>query len=128
LKGGPKNMKAATRRNGPGLTYYLHDESGAFRFQLAGDLSQDGVPDLDQARQTASSVFGGRRWIVDVTGINSIDAAGSELLDKWYGLGAQLLVTAAEAKARIQPLTNAPITFLGTNSGAGRWLRARAGS
>src|SRR5260370_92101 len=76
-------MKPPTRRNGLDVTDYLHDESAAFRFQLAGDLSEDGVPDLDQARQTASSVFGGRRLIVDVTGINSIDAASSELLDKW---------------------------------------------
>jgi hypothetical protein len=33
-----KDTNSATRRNGHGLTYYMHDESAAFRFQLAGDL------------------------------------------------------------------------------------------
>jgi hypothetical protein len=35
------------------LTYYLHDEAAAFRFQLAGHLSKNTAADLDQARETA---------------------------------------------------------------------------
>ena len=58
-----------------GLTYYLHDESEAFRIQMRGDLSQSAVSDLDQARRTASSMFGGRPLVVDLTAINSIDAS-----------------------------------------------------
>src|ERR1700737_2709232 len=119
-------MNNAPRRNSSGLIYYMHDGLGAFRFKLAGDLTQDSASDLDQARQTASSVFGGRCLIVDLTGISSIDSAGSELLHKWHALGAQLVVTASEAKARIQLMTDLPITLLETNSGAPRWLPARA--
>jgi ABC-type transporter Mla MlaB component len=104
----------------------MHDKFAAFRFQLAGDLSQETASDLDQARQTASSVLGGRSLIVDLTRINSVDTAGRELLDKWHGLGAQFVVTASKAHARIQSMTDVPITFLGTNSGASKRLPARA--
>jgi ABC-type transporter Mla MlaB component len=112
-------------RNRNGLTYYMHDKFAAFRFQLAGDLSQETTSDLDQARQTASSVLGGRSLIVDLTSINSIDAAGRELLDKWHGLGAQFVVSVSKAKPRIQSMTDVPITFLRTNSGASKRLPVR---
>jgi ABC-type transporter Mla MlaB component len=112
--------------NRSGLTYYMHDKFTAFRFQLAGDLSQETASDLDQARQTASSVLGGRCLIVDLTGLGSIDAAGRELLDKWDRLGAQFVVTASEAKARIRSMTGVPITFLGANSEGFKRLPARA--
>ena len=106
-----------------GLTYYLHDESEGFRIQLRGDLSQRAVSDLDQARRTASSVFGGRRLVVDLTAVSSIDASGNELLDQWCGLGAQVVVTTAKAKTRVQSLTGVPITFLGADSRYGRWAQ-----
>jgi len=89
------------RGNGSGLTYYMHDESAAFRFQLAGDLSQESVLDLNQARETASSILRERHVIVDLTGISRIDAAGRELLDKWSKSDARLTVTTSEAKARL---------------------------
>ena len=105
--------------------YYMHDGFAAFRLLLIGDLSQGSAAELDEARQTASSIFNGRPLIVDLTGIGSVDNAGRELIAKWHGLGAQLVVTTPEAQARIQSMTNMPIVFLETKRRS-KWLRLPA--
>ena len=105
--------------------YYMHDEFAAFRLLLIGDLSQGSAAELDEARQTASSIFNGRPVIVDLTGIDSMDNAGRELITKWHGLGAQLAVTTPEAQARIQSMTNMPIVFLEARRRS-KWLRLPA--
>jgi len=107
------------------LTYYMHDEAAAFRFQLAGDLSKDTTTDLDQARETASSVLGGRPLIVDFTGIGSIDTAGRQLIEKWHGLGAQFVVTTRQAKLRIQSMTGVPFCLIERNRDHSEWLPGR---
>jgi anti-anti-sigma regulatory factor len=91
-----------------GLTYYIHDGAAAFRFELAGTLSHRGAAELEQVRQTAASIFGGRFLVVDLTGIESVDAAGHELLEKWHGLGAQFVVSSRTALERIQAMTCVP--------------------
>jgi hypothetical protein len=91
------------------FTYYMHDGSAALRFQLAGDLSKGCTSELDQARLTASSVFDGRPFIVDLTGIGSMDCAGGQLIARWHGLGAQFVVATQEAKSRIGSVTGIPI-------------------
>jgi anti-anti-sigma regulatory factor len=88
-------------------------------------LSQGSAAELDEARQTASSIFNRRPLIVDLTGIDSMDNAGRELITKWHGLGAQLVVTSPEAQARIQSMTNMPIVFLETKTRS-KWLRLPA--
>jgi anti-anti-sigma regulatory factor len=105
--------------------YYMHDELAAFRLLLIGHLSQGSAAELDEARQTASSIFNRRPLIVDLTGIDSMDNAGRELIRKWHGLGAQLMVTSPEAQARIQSMTNMPIVFLETKRRS-KWLRLPA--
>src|SRR5215467_10383071 len=91
------------------FTYYMHDGPAAFRFELVGDLCHDSTADLDQARQTASSVLGGKSLIVDLTSLQSIDAAGRELAAKWHTLGAQFVVTTRQAMARIQSITTVSV-------------------
>jgi anti-anti-sigma regulatory factor len=105
--------------------YYMHDEFAAFRLLLIGDLSQGSAAELDEARQTASSIFNRRPLIVDLTGIDSMDSVGRELITKWHGLGAQLVVTTPKAQARIQSMTNMPIVFLETKRRS-KWLRLPA--
>ena len=87
----PKPARGCDHRTGR-FMYYMHDEFAAFRFRLIGDLSEASTAELDQARQTASSIFNGRPLIVDLTGIDSVDSAGRELIARWHGLGAQLVV------------------------------------
>src|SRR5580658_9785239 len=49
------------------LQYYMHDGPSAFRFELAGDLTNEAARRLDQDWRTASSVIGDRALIVDMT-------------------------------------------------------------
>ena len=94
-----------------GLRYYLHDEVKAFRFHLCGSLLQNNAEELEQVRQTASSVLHGRPLIVDVTRVESVDGAGRDLMARWYGLGAQFVVSTPKAKARVESITGAPINL-----------------
>jgi ABC-type transporter Mla MlaB component len=81
------------------LVYYIHDQSDSLRFQLAGDLTQETTRDLEQARQTAWSVIGGRSLIVDVTNVKSADEGGREFLEQWHATGAQFIVKSADAQS-----------------------------
>jgi ABC-type transporter Mla MlaB component len=103
----------------------MHDESAAFRFKLAGELSRHTARDLEQARQTAASIIGRRSLIVDLSGLTSLDATGGNLLEEWHALGAQLTVVSAEAQARIRLMAGVPVTLLGTGRGASQWLPRR---
>jgi len=75
------------------LVYYIHDGSAAFRLQLSGDLSGEGVRDLEQTWRTASSVIGERRLVVDLSLVTGVDLAGRELLEAWQAEGAWLVAT-----------------------------------
>src|SRR5258706_14114293 len=108
------------------LHYHLHDGSSEFRFQLSGHLSHGGARDLERAWRTAASVIDGKRLIVDLSQVTSVDASGSELLDKWHAQGARLVVTSSEAHARIQVTTGVAITLLDPIPNPSTWLRCRA--
>src|SRR5258708_11569101 len=98
----------------------MHDSSAEFRFQLSGDLSGDGVRDVEQAWRTASSTIGQRRFVVDVTNLTGIDDEGRELIEKWRRTGALLVANSSEAKARMQELVDCPVTLLETGAKAPR--------
>src|SRR5258708_290935 len=100
------------------LRYYMHDGSDAFRFQLAGRLSKDAARDLEQAWRTASSVIGEKRVILDLSDLTSIDASGQELLSRWNCQGALLGAISHQARARLQLMTDQPVTDL-ANATAG---------
>jgi len=119
-------MKPALHTKSGGFVYYMHDASAAFRFQLSGDLSRERTQDLEQARQTASSVIGRRRLIVDLSGLASIDAAGRKLLKEWQVLGAQMTVSSAKEQGRIQLMSGVAVAVAGTKPGASRWLPPQA--
>ena len=73
------------------LKYYMHDGPAAFRFELAGNLNQEGARRLDQDWRTASSVIGDRLLIVDITYLTDADDHGRELLARWFAEGARLI-------------------------------------
>jgi hypothetical protein len=98
----------------------MHDSSAEFRFQLSGDLSEDGVRDVEQAWRTVSSTIGQRRFVVDVTDLTGIDDDGRELVQKWHRIGASLVAKSCEAKARTQELVDCPVTLLETGPKASR--------
>jgi hypothetical protein len=92
----------------------MHDSSAEFRFQLLGDLSGDGVRDVEQAWRTASSTIGERRFVVDITNLTSIDDEGRELIEKWHRIGALLVANSCEDKARMHGLVDCPVTLIET--------------
>lgn len=103
------------------FSYYMHDESAAFRFRLAGDLSEANTAELDQARVTASSILNGRPLIVDLTDLDSVDREAGQLIARWHGLGAQLVVATQEARGRIGSMTGMPVGLL-ENTPSSKWF------
>ncbi len=103
-------MTGSVRRD---FVYHIHDGSTAFRFQLSGDLSGDGVRSVEQTWLTASSVIGARSLIVDLSSVTRMDRAGRELLETWRGEGASIVVTSCAAKDRIEAMIDRPVTLLG---------------
>jgi hypothetical protein len=109
------------------LSYYMHDGSAAFRFELAGSLLAEGARDLAQAWRTASSVIGGRDLIVDVTYLTEIDEAGRALLQQWHATGATLVAISPEARVRVQEMADCPVDLARTapSPKASTWLPLR---
>jgi ABC-type transporter Mla MlaB component len=108
------------------LRYYMHDGPAAFSFELAGGLSRDGARELEQAWRTASSVRGGRDLIIDLSYVTSIDEAGRALLSKWHAEGARLVAISAEAKSRVQAMTDRPILVQAAYPRVSTWFPFRA--
>ena len=106
------------------LQYYMHDGSTAFRFTLAGNLSNDSATELEQAWLTASSIIGERGLVVDLTGITGIGESGRELLLRWCSAGATLIARRSEARAvlaSVPGLALAPEVRESRGESARRW-------
>jgi hypothetical protein len=82
--------------NNQTLRYYMHDGPSAFRFELAGALTDEAARRLDQDWQTASSVIGDRALIIDMTFVTSAETDGRSLFARWHAAGARII---AESKA-----------------------------
>ncbi len=85
--------------NNEQLQYYLHDDLDAFRFELAGSLSGEGVKSLYHAWRTARSIIGNREMIVDITFVAAADEPGRELLRLWHSNGASIVARSQESNA-----------------------------
>src|ERR1700735_5464316 len=81
------------------LQYYMHDGSTSFRFELAGNLNNEGAHKLDQAWRTASSVIGDRRLSIEMTFVTCLDAQGRALVARWHREGAQLVANSIASRA-----------------------------
>jgi hypothetical protein len=99
------------------LQYYMHDGSTAFRFELAGNLNNEGAHKLDQAWRTASSVIGDRRLIVDMTFVTCVDAQGRALIARWHREGAQLIANSIASRALAESVLGEPLPALPANPG-----------
>src|ERR1700736_3718528 len=98
-------------RNQP-LQYYMHDGSTAFRFELAGNLNEEGARRLDQDWRTASSVIGDRCLIVDITFVTDVDEYGRELLARWNREGARLVANSKRSRELAEWITGGPLPDL----------------
>ena len=111
------------QRRNVDLRYYIHDGSAAFRFQLAGRLSDDGARDLEQAWRTASSTIGERPRVVDLSLVTGIDEFGRELLLKWHGEGATLVANRPEARELVGSIPGIALPSVARFSQAPRSFR-----
>jgi hypothetical protein len=101
------------------LQYYMHDGPSAFRFELAGDLSNEAARDLDQAWRTASSMIGDRALVVDMTFVTGAERDGRSLLARWYAEGAQLIAKSKVSRALAEAIVGKPLPELAPASSAG---------
>jgi hypothetical protein len=73
-----KRLGAAIRSSN--FKYYIHDSVAAYRLQLLGELSEVEVTELEGCWQTAKTTLGGRRLILDLRGVKTLDEAGKRWL------------------------------------------------
>jgi len=91
------------------LQYFMHEGPSAFRFELAGDLDDEGAHRLQQDRRAASSVIGDRALIVDMTFVTGAEQEGRTLLARWYAEGAQLVAKSKASRALAEAIVGEPL-------------------
>jgi hypothetical protein len=92
----------------PALDYYIHDGPTAFRLQLTGVMTGEGVGRLEQVWKTASSLFGSRRPIIDITFVTSVDDRGRSLLVEWHRAGAHVVAQSKTSRGLVESILGAP--------------------
>jgi hypothetical protein len=91
------------------LRYYMHDGPAAFRFELAGDLNDEGARRLERDWRTASSVIGDRLLIVDITFVTSAAKEARILLARWHASGARLIANSDTSRSLAQSILGSPL-------------------
>jgi hypothetical protein len=91
------------------LQYYMHDGPTAFRFELAGHLDHEGARRLDQDWRTASSTFGDRRRIIDITFVTGVDEQGRALITRWHRQGAWFIANSKAPRALAEAILGEPL-------------------
>jgi hypothetical protein len=76
--------------NSSNFKYYIHDGVGACRLQLLGQVGEPEVAELNSCWQTARTTLGGRRLVLDVREVTSIDDSGKKWLAQMMQDGATL--------------------------------------
>src|SRR5262245_40336527 len=91
------------------MTYYMHDSSAAFRFEIAGAVSAHDALELQHAWRTASSVIAGRLLIADISYVTEISDQGRVLLQEWNDSGARLIANSPSARAIAESIVGGPL-------------------
>lgn len=67
----------------------IHDASNEFRLQLEGRFGAVESREVESCWRTAASTIGGRRFIIDVSRVGSLDSTAAKLLSRMRDSGAQ---------------------------------------
>jgi len=97
--------------NSSNFKYYIHDGIAECRLQLLGRVGEPEVAELSSCWQTARTILGGRRLVLDVREVTSIDDSGKKWLAQMIQDGAACLPEffLMDALAgRIHPRVQAP--------------------
>ena len=89
---------AAVSTHGEGkvaMSFYQHDGTRDFRFQLIGEMNDEVAFELEQAWQTATSIMRGKELLLDVSQLTGVSASGRQLIERMQSCGAQLIVRGA---------------------------------
>ena len=84
------------------LQYYMHYGPNAFRFELAGNVNQEGAGRLDQDWHRASSAIGHLRLVVDLTFVTGVDEYGLELIIRWHREGARFVANSKVSRTLVE--------------------------
>lgn len=79
--------------------YYIHDGISECRLQLLGDFSEADVPEIRGCWQTARTVLGERKLVLDLRLLESADHASKMWLASLAGNGAVVLSEDAKVSA-----------------------------
>jgi hypothetical protein len=93
--------------NSLNFKYYIHDSVGACRLQLLGQLNESEVAELSSCWETARTILGSRRLLLDVREVTSIDDSGKKWLAQMMQDGAACLPESFLKDAiagKVQPL------------------------
>jgi ABC-type transporter Mla MlaB component len=104
------------------LQYYMHDGPSAFRFELAGDLDNEGARELHQAWRTASTTIGGHELIVDMTFVTKVDEEGRSLLAGWFANGARIVAKSEVSRGLAETIIGRPLPDAAPPQGRWTWL------
>jgi hypothetical protein len=107
------------------LQYFMHYGPAALRFELAGDLNDEGAGRLDQDWRTASAVIGDRALIVDLTFVTGAEEEGRTLLARWYAAGAHLIAQSNVSRKLAEAIIGKPLAEFASADSAGAdgtWL------
>ena len=112
----------------PALQYFMHYGPACLRFELAGDLNDEGAHRLDQDWRTASAAIGDRALIVDLTFVTGAEEEGRTLLARWYAAGAQLMAQSNVSRKLAEAIIGRPLAVFASADIAsvdGTWLPFR---
>ena len=107
------------------LQYYMHDGPSAFRFELAGEIDNEGARELEQAWRTASAVIGDRALVIDMTFVTSVEKDAHSLLARWHAEGAHLIARTKASREIAEAIVGEPLSQIAANGNNRRertWL------
>ena len=110
------------------MAIYIHDEAARLRLRVTGDLDEQAARELASCWNTASSVVGSRRIVLDLTGLVSAHAAARELLGDLREHGAEFMTQSAFQSELVAEITGAEIAQRPRERGVGRWLKGVLGT
>jgi hypothetical protein len=87
----PAPAASTTRVRSSSFKYYIHDSIGALRLKLIGELTQADLTELSGCWRTARTTLGGRKLILDLEALRTVDEAGKQWLAGMSAEGAVYL-------------------------------------
>lgn len=90
------------------LKITIHDSANELRFRLEGRLCGPWVTELRQCWQTAVSITGGRRTVLDLREVDFVDPDGQSLMADMCHQGVRLLAITPLIRSLIGEIPSTP--------------------